>query len=151
MDVSLIRSTRLFPGAPYAYAAVAGRAGLVFTAGACPLDDHGQVTAPGDIPAQARQALANLRAALEESGATVRDVVRTTVFVATCERSDLIAAWNEVAATFGEHDVPSTLLGVTVLGYPGQLVEIEAIAVAPEPDEVPADRQAGTVAERRLG
>jgi enamine deaminase RidA (YjgF/YER057c/UK114 family) len=140
MDVSLIRSTRLFPGAPYAYAAVAGRAGLVFTAGACPLDDHGQVTAPGDIPAQARQALSNLRAALEDSGATVRDVVKTTVFVASGERSDLVAAWNEVAAEFGDHDVPSTLLGVSVLGYPGQLVEIEAIAVVPGTGDAAAHR-----------
>jgi len=139
MDVNLIHSTRLYPGAPYAYAAIAGRAGLVFTAGACPIDDQGQVTAPGDIPAQARQALANLRAVLEESGATIRDVVKTTVFVASGERSDLVAAWHEVAAAFGGHPVPSTLLGVTVLGYPEQLVEIEAIAVVPGAEVAPAD------------
>ena len=35
------------------------------------------------------------------------------------------------APAFGEHDAPSTLLGVAVLGYPDQLVEIEAVAVAP--------------------
>jgi enamine deaminase RidA (YjgF/YER057c/UK114 family) len=130
MSVHLIRSSRLFAGAPYAYAAIAGPGGLVFTAGACPLDERGQVTAPGDIAGQARQALANLRTALGESGATIRDVVKTTVFVASSDRADLVAAWNEVAAAFGDHDAPSTLLGVTVLGYPGQLVEIEAIAIA---------------------
>jgi enamine deaminase RidA (YjgF/YER057c/UK114 family) len=133
MDIKLIRSTRLFPGAPYAYAATAHQAGLVFTAGACPLDERGQVTAPGDIPAQMRQALANLRIALEESDLTIRDVLKTTVYVASSDREDLVAAWNEVAATFGDHDVPSTLLGVTVLGYPDQLVEIEAVATAPSP------------------
>lgn len=131
MSVHLVRSSRLFPGVPYAYAAVAGPAGLVFTAGACPLDEHGQVTAPGDVAAQARQAVANLRTALEDSGATIADVVKTTVYVASRDRGDLVAAWDEVATAFGDHDVPSTLLGVTVLGYPGQLVEIEAIAVAP--------------------
>lgn len=131
MSVHLVRSSRLFPGVPYAYAAVVGPAGLVFTAGACPLDEHGQVTAPGDVAAQARQALANLRIALEDSGATIADVVKTTVFVASRDRGDLVAAWDEVAAVFGDYDVPSTLLGVTVLGYPGQLVEIEAIAIAP--------------------
>jgi enamine deaminase RidA (YjgF/YER057c/UK114 family) len=130
MSVNLIRSTRLFPGAPYAYAAVTDGPSLVFTAGACPLDEHGQVTAPGDIPAQARQALANLRTALEESGAAIHDVVKTTVYVASSDRADLVAAWNEVAAAFASHDVPSTLLGVTVLGYPDQLIEIEAIAIA---------------------
>ena len=131
VNARLIRSARLFPGAPYAYAAVADAAGLVFTAGACPLDEHGQVTAPGDIPAQARQALANLRTALDVSGAAITDVLKTTVFVASSDRADLVAAWNEVAAAFTGHDAPSTLVGVTVLGYPGQLVEIEAVAVAP--------------------
>jgi len=133
MGVNLIRSTRLFPGTPYAYAAMAGPGGLIFTAGACPLDERGQVTAPGDIGAQTRQTLGNLRIALEESGATIRDVLKTTVYVASSDRGDLVAAWNEVAAVFGDHDVPSTLLGVAVLGYPEQLVEIEAIAAAPSP------------------
>lgn len=131
MEVNLIRGSRLFPGAPYAYAATAPQAGLIFTAGACPLDGAGEVTAPGDIPGQARQALANLRIALEESGGTFRNVLKTTVYVASSDRADLVAAWNEVAAAFGDHDAPSTLLGVTVLGYPGQLVEIEAIAALP--------------------
>jgi enamine deaminase RidA (YjgF/YER057c/UK114 family) len=130
MSVQLVHSARLFPGAPYAYAAKAGQPELIFTAGACPLDEHGQVIAPGDVGAQMRQALANLRTALEESGAAIRDVVKTTVYVASGDRADLVAAWTEVAGFFGDHDAPSTLLGVAVLGYPGQLVEIEAVAVA---------------------
>jgi enamine deaminase RidA (YjgF/YER057c/UK114 family) len=130
MSVNLIRSSRLFPDAPYAYASIAHPTGLIFTAGACPLDEHGQVTFPGDFGAQTRQALGNLRIALEEAGATFQDVLKTTVYVASGDRSDLVTAWNEVAAAFGDHDVPSTLLGVTVLGYSGQLVEIEATAAA---------------------
>jgi enamine deaminase RidA (YjgF/YER057c/UK114 family) len=130
MSVNLIRSSRLFPDAPYAYASAAHPAGLIFTAGACPIDEHGQVTFPGDLGAQTRQALGNLRIALEEAGATLQDVLKTTVYVASGDRSDLVTAWNEVAATFGDHDVPSTLLCVTVLGYSGQLVEIEAMAAA---------------------
>ncbi len=128
MTARLIRTKRLFPDAPYAYAATSPDSSLVFTAGACPLDEHGTVTTPGDIAAQTRQALANLRIALEESRATFRDVVKTTVYVASNDRADLVTAWHEVAAAFGDHDAPSTLLGVTVLGYPDQLVEIEAIA-----------------------
>ncbi len=130
MSVSLIRSTRLFPGAPCACAAIGGQAGLVLTAGACPLGADGQITAPGDVAAQMRQALANLRTALAEAGVTIRDVLKTTVYVVSSDRADLVAAWNEVAAAFGDHDAPSTLLGVAVLGYPGQLVEIDAIAAA---------------------
>jgi len=77
-----------------------------------------------------RQALENLGAVLEESGAAISDVVKTTVYVATSDRSDLVAAREEVAGFFGDHDAPSTLLGVAVLSYPAQLVEIEAIAAA---------------------
>ena len=130
MAVQLVRSTRLFPGAPYAYAARAHQPDLIFTAGACPLDEQGRVIAPEDVRAQMRQALENLRIALEESGAAIRDVVKTTVYVASGDRRDLVAAWDEVAGFFGDHDAPSTLLGVAVLGYPGQLVEIEAVAVS---------------------
>ena len=36
--------------------------------------------------------------------------------------------WGVISDEFGEHDVPSTLTGVTVLGYENQLVEIEAVA-----------------------
>jgi hypothetical protein len=39
-----------------------------------------------------------------------------------------------VRDAFGEHDVPSTLMGVTVLGYRDQLVEIEAVAAVVNPD-----------------
>jgi enamine deaminase RidA (YjgF/YER057c/UK114 family) len=130
MTPQLVRSTRLFSGAPYAHAATAPETGLIVTAGACPLDDQGRVVAPRDIAVQTRKALDNLRIALEESGAALCDVLKTTIFVSTSSRDDLAAAWDEVAAGFGDYDPPSTLVGVAVLGYPDQLVEIEAIAVA---------------------
>ena len=41
----------------------------------------------------------------------------------------MVAAWNVVRGVFGGHEVPSTLVGVAVLGYPDQLVEVEAVAV----------------------
>jgi enamine deaminase RidA (YjgF/YER057c/UK114 family) len=56
-------------------------------------------------------------------------VLRTTVWVASSDRADLVTAWQVVRETFGTWDPPSTLLGVTVLGFPGQLVEVEATAV----------------------
>jgi enamine deaminase RidA (YjgF/YER057c/UK114 family) len=130
MAAELVRSTRLFSGVPYAYAATAPETGLIVTAGACPIDDQGRVVAPGDIAAQTRRAFDNLRIVLQECGAGIHDVLKTTIFVSTSSRDDLIMAWNEVARSFGDHDPPSTLLGVAVLGYPDQLVEIEAIALA---------------------
>jgi enamine deaminase RidA (YjgF/YER057c/UK114 family) len=127
--ITLVRSDELTGAAPYAYAAVppAG-ARLLFTAGACPLDEGGRTVAPGDIGAQAEQVMANLRTALQAAGADLGDVLKTTVYVATARREDLVAAWDVVHRHFGDHDAPSTLLGVSVLGYPDQLVEVEAVA-----------------------
>lgn len=84
--------------------------------------------APGDVAAQAEQVMANLRIALRAAGADLGDVLKTTVYVATTRREDLVAAWDVVHRHFGDHDAPSTLLGVCVLGYPDQLVEVEAVA-----------------------
>ena len=129
MTINLVRSDSLYRGVPYAYASIAPRGSLIFTAGACPLDNRGEIVGVGDVRAQASLAVANLATALAESGATLADVLKTTVFVASTERADLTAAWDVVNAAFGDHDAPSTLLGVTVLGWPNQLVEIEAVAV----------------------
>jgi enamine deaminase RidA (YjgF/YER057c/UK114 family) len=128
MPAGFVRSSQLFPGVPYAYAAAAPGTGVIFTAGACPLDAQGQVVAPGDIAGQMRQAVSNLLVTLEESGAGLSDVLKTTVYVCSPRREDLVTAWNVIAAAFGDHDAPSTLLGVAALGYEGQLVEIEAVA-----------------------
>ncbi|TCL84034.1 enamine deaminase RidA (YjgF/YER057c/UK114 family) [Curtobacterium sp. PhB142] len=127
--VQLIRSAALSDVAEYAYAAtVPAGTRLVFLAGACPLDEHGATVAVGDVAGQAAQCIANLRTALAAAGAGVDDLVQTRVLVATTEQQDLVAAWDVVRAAMGDHDVPSTLLGVTVLGYDDQLVEVEAIA-----------------------
>jgi enamine deaminase RidA (YjgF/YER057c/UK114 family) len=134
MPAQLIRASHLFPGAPYAYAAVAPPGSLILTAGACPIDDTGNVTAPGDYAAQARQVIANLRTALEAAGSGLDDVLKSTVYVASADRADLLSVWEVVHEAFGEHDAPSTLLGVAVLGYTGQLVEVEAVALAPRVD-----------------
>ena len=127
--IELVRPAGLAGTAPYAYAAVTDPGRMAFTAGACPLDADGATVAVGDVAGQARQVMANLVTALEGAGAGLGDVLKTTVYVATTERSDLVAAWDVVRAAFGDHDAPSTLVGVTVLGYPDQLVEVEAIAV----------------------
>ena len=73
-------------------------------------------------------ALDNMELALAAAAASITDVIFTRVLVATNDRDDLRSVWAVVAERFGEHDVPSTLVGVTVLGYRAQLVEIEAVA-----------------------
>jgi enamine deaminase RidA (YjgF/YER057c/UK114 family) len=127
--ITLIRSASLSSVAEYAYAATAPAGSrLIFLAGACPLNDDGTTAAPGDYAGQAAQAFENMRAALADAGASVTDVLSTRVLVASSRREDLVAAWQVIRDSFGRHDVPSTLFGVTVLGYEDQLVELEAVA-----------------------
>jgi len=130
MSYDAVRPPGLFPGAPYDYAAIAQGPGLVITAGACPIDDAGRVTAPHDFEVQTKKALENLFVTLAASGTSPDKVLKTTVYVASSERSDLVRVWNVVASAFAPARPPSTLLGVAVLGYPDQLVEIEAVALA---------------------
>ena len=123
-----INPAALYPHAPYDYGIVAPAGGVLFTAGACPLDAEGGVVEPEDAEAQMRQALDNLVATLHEARSSLSRVVKTTVYVATSDRADLVRVWSVVEERFAPARPPSTLVGVSVLGYPEQLVEIEAIA-----------------------
>lgn len=129
MPRELIGSDRLTQAVPYHYAAAGAGQAMVFSAGACPLDGDAHIVAVGDITAQTQQCIANLTVALEDAGCARSDVVKTTIFVASASRDDLLRAWNEYAGVFGTDGPPSTLLGVALLGWPDQLVEIEAVAL----------------------
>lgn len=129
MPRQLIGSNRLTHAVPYHHAAAATGVTLVFSAGACPLNADGRVVAAGDIIGQTRQSIDNLRVALEAAGCTQADIVKTTILVASSSRDDLLLAWNEYESVYGTDGPPSTLLGVPALGWPEQLVEIEAVAV----------------------
>jgi enamine deaminase RidA (YjgF/YER057c/UK114 family) len=124
--LSISRRMSLYSGAPYEYARAAN--GLIFTAGACPLDAEGRVVAAGDYEAQAARAAENLLLVLAEHGIGAKSLLKTTIYVVARERDDLVRVWDIVSARLGR--APSTLLGVALLGYPDQLVEIEAIARA---------------------
>jgi enamine deaminase RidA (YjgF/YER057c/UK114 family) len=134
MPARFARADGLYQETGYAYTAIAGRGSLIFAAGACPIDEDGKVAGGADYVAQARHTVANLRIALAAAGASLADVLKTTVYVIAAEKADLVAVWDVVHEAFGDIEPPSTLLGVSMLGYPGQLVEIEAIAQLPAPD-----------------
>ena len=101
----------------------------MFAAGACPLDEAGEVVAPGDYEEQARVAVSNLEAALEEAGSGLDRVLKSTVYVSSADRAQLVRVWSVIEDGFATARPPSTLLGVAALGYEGQLVEIEAVAL----------------------
>jgi len=132
-NISFIRSTNL-ASVDYAYASrIPSEMDILFLAGSCPLNKEGVVPNPGDYGLQANLCVVNLKEVLKESGASLKDVVYTRVLVASQHRSDLVTAWEAIRKEFGNHDVPSTLSGVTVLGYTNQLVEIEAVVAVEKP------------------
>ncbi|MFD4257392.1 RidA family protein [Streptomyces sp. NPDC058534] len=124
----------LFPPPTYSHASVV-EAGtrLAFLAGAVPLDADGKLVGEGDAVRQAEQVVANLTEQLRAVGSGLEHVLSTDVYVVGTEPAELSAVWDVVEASglsTGPHS--STLLGVSCLGYTGQLVEITATAVVPE-------------------
>ena len=110
---------------PYSQATVAqGR--TVYCSGQIALNPSTQELVSGDIQAETDQVLKNLTAVLEAAGATLDDVVKTTVFLA--DMSDY-GAVNEVYARYFSASRPARA-AVAVAGLPkGVRVEIDAIAV----------------------
>ncbi len=102
----------------------------VFVAGTTAADEQGRVVGEGDAYAQTRYALKKVQWALEQAGASLKDVVCTRFYVAD------IARWEEYgrahAEVFGDVRPALTMVEVRALVDPAMLVEVEAIAVLPE-------------------
>ena len=102
---------------------------LLFISGQVALDRRGKVVGRGDAKAQTVQALENIKAILEANGASMRDVVKVTVFVTDMRYFEDVAAAR--MRYFPAEGPASTLVAVSKLALPDLLVEIEAIAAAP--------------------
>jgi len=100
---------------------------LVFVAGTTATEETGNIVGPGDPYVQTRKALRNIELALTRAGATLRDVVRTRLFVKDIEDWDIIGkAHGEV---FRDIRPASTMVEVSGFVDPRMLVEIEVDAV----------------------
>lgn len=109
---------------PYSQAINSG-ASLVFVSGQLPIDPATGAFPEGGVKEQTRQSLLNASAILKEAGLGLRNVVKTTVFLA--DMGDF-AAMNEVYAEFFQAPFPARS-AVAVKTLPkGALVEIECIA-----------------------
>ena len=98
----------------------------VFVSGTTATGPDGALVGIGDPGAQMRQALANLRSALERTGASLEDVVRTRMYVRHIEQWEAIGS--EHGAVFASIRPASTMVEVSGLVDPAMLVEIEADA-----------------------
>ena len=118
------------PGYTYVVEAT-GPNRLIFIAGQLGLDMNNQlVGASGDFRAQATKAIENLKFALADAGATIKDVVKINNYLVDMSH---IAIFREVRDTFLNIKAPpaSTTVAISQLARPGALFEIEAIAVLP--------------------
>jgi 2-iminobutanoate/2-iminopropanoate deaminase len=111
------------PVGPYNQAVRVGD--LLFCAGQIPLDPATGKLVTGDVKAQTRQVLENIKAILQDQGLSFGQVVKTTVFLANLGE---FTAMNEVYAEYFIADYPARST-VQVAALPrGAAVEIEAIA-----------------------
>lgn len=113
---------------PFSQAIKASGQSLIFLSGQVALDANGNVVGAGDMRAQARQALENLKAMLDAGGATLADVVKLTVYVTDMREFSKL---QEVRAEYwaGIPLPASTALEIKQLVRKEFMVEIEAIAV----------------------
>jgi 2-iminobutanoate/2-iminopropanoate deaminase len=118
------------PVGPYSNVVTIPPGKLVFCAGQVALDANGSVVGEGDIVAQTRQVMENIRLGLEAAGAGFADVVRIVNYITD------VGLFSDMAAVRREYlrePYPvSTLVEVKGLMFPELLIEIEAIAVVPE-------------------
>ncbi|QFR43611.1 RidA family protein [Sulfurimonas xiamenensis] len=108
---------------PYSQAVVAN--GMVFTSGQIALTPEG-VMLENDVVIQTKQVLKNLQAVLEEAGASMQSVIKTTIFL---DSMDDFVTVNEIyAEAFGSHKPARSTVAVKTLPK-NALVEIDAVAL----------------------
>ena len=111
------------PTYPYSPGAKGGH--YIFTAGQVGWNHKGELVGIGDVRAQTRQVLKNIKSILAEGGATMSDVLKCNVYLADIRHFQLM---NEEFARAFPIDPPARTTVQAPLAEPEMLVEIEAIA-----------------------
>jgi len=109
---------------------VSGATRTLYCSGQTSMDAEGKPRHEGDIAAQLALSVDNLEAVLAEAGMSLANLVRLTVY--TTDVDGLFPHYGVLAARLGAAGVApaTTMLGVSRLAIPGQLVELEGTAVA---------------------
>src|SRR5229473_127248 len=124
--------SRISSNAPWepvvAYSRLVRAGDYVAVSGTTATDEHGLVVGAGQMYVQARQALENIRAALERAGVSLHEVVRTRMFVTDIGRyAEVARAHREL---FADAPPATTMVEVRRLIHPDMMIEIEADAYA---------------------
>jgi len=118
-------------------ATIAGNVPLAHTEQLLPLDENGQLVGEGNARAQTGRVLENLRLALSETGADLKDVLKVNVYAAQAEVVQKVQ--DHFAERFAGKAKPAVSFVVTALPRQGALVAMDAVAVA-EPTETSRER-----------
>jgi 2-iminobutanoate/2-iminopropanoate deaminase len=111
------------PSAAFSHGVVAGD--MMFLAGQCSLDEHGNTIGPGDVAVQTRRAIENMESILRAGGFALTDVVYVTSFLASLD--DFDAYDRAYAQAFGAHRPARATVRADIHSR-DLLVEIQAIA-----------------------
>lgn len=103
---------------------------VAYLAGQCPVDADGDLVGPGDLDAQVDAVVRNALTALAAVEATPARVVRSVIYVVSDDRDVLGQVWQRLRSSplAPAFTTAATLVGVTALGFSGQLVEIDLTA-----------------------
>ncbi|MER5767344.1 RidA family protein [Streptomyces sp. NPDC001985] len=109
---------------------VSGHARTLYISGQTAMSEEGEPQHDGDMAAQLALSIDNIEAVLTEAGMTLANLVRLNVY--TTDADTLFQHYGVLAGRLGAARVSptTTMLGVTRLAVPGQLVELEGTAVA---------------------
>jgi len=117
----------------FSHAAVQRGGTVVYLAGQVAWDKETNLVGGSDLQLQTRQALSNLREVLAAVGCSPKDIVQLRTYVVDHNPDKLGPVLGEVGAFYGDAiPAPNTFIGVAALALPDFLVEIEAVAVAPQ-------------------
>lgn len=137
MSLTVVNPPQLPRPRGYAHGIEAEGGRLLFLAGQVAFDQAGKVVGQGDLVAQFRQILQNLRAVLEARGGTLQDLVKLTIYVLDREayRAQGRAIGEVYREHFDRHYPAMTLVEVSGLydQDQGALLEIEGVAVLSRP------------------
>lgn len=130
-----INPSELYASVPFGFSHAVLQTGgrTLHLAGQVAWNAQGELVGAGDLVAQTRQALANLRQVLAACGAAPQDVVRLRTYVVNHSPDKLGPVSAEIVAFYGgATPAANTFLGVQALALPDFLIKIEATAVLPD-------------------